>query len=92
MLLKPTKAMIANAVLPRALEGRLPAARDFLSGTHIRELRFAEIADGPPLAGVGCQRADEADLTAPLALLPRTIRRPQTIPSHKNRKYETLKT
>ena len=45
MLKKPTKAVIAKAVLPRTFEGLTPAARDFQAATHIQELEFADVAE-----------------------------------------------
>jgi len=45
LLKKPTKAVIARAVLPSAFSGLQPAARDFQAATHIRELTFAEVAE-----------------------------------------------
>jgi len=45
MLKKPVKAVIAQAVLPRAFEGLQPAVRDFQAATHIRALTFSEIAE-----------------------------------------------
>jgi valyl-tRNA synthetase len=45
LLKKPTKAVIATAVLPSAFAGLQPAARDFQAATHIRELRFADVAE-----------------------------------------------
>jgi valyl-tRNA synthetase len=45
MLKKPVKAVIASAVLPRGLAGMEPARRDFQAATHIRELRFADVAE-----------------------------------------------
>ena len=42
---KPTKAAIERAVLPLALEGLRPAARDLQAATHIRELAFADIQE-----------------------------------------------
>jgi valyl-tRNA synthetase len=45
LLKKPTKAAIATAVLPSAFAGLQPAARDFQAATHIRELRFADVAE-----------------------------------------------
>jgi valyl-tRNA synthetase len=45
LLKKPTKAVIARAVLPPAFSGLQPAARDFQAATHIRELTFAEVAE-----------------------------------------------
>jgi valyl-tRNA synthetase len=44
-LKKATKAVIARAVLPRAFEGLLPAARDFQAATHIRELAFGDVSE-----------------------------------------------
>jgi valyl-tRNA synthetase len=45
VLKKPVKAVIARAVLPRAWEGLLPAARDFQAATHIRELVFGDVTE-----------------------------------------------
>ena len=45
LLKKPTKAVIARAVLPLAFAGLAPAARDFQAATHIRDLTFADVAD-----------------------------------------------
>jgi valyl-tRNA synthetase len=45
MLKKPVKAVVVQAVLPRSFEGLRPAVRDFQAATHIRELRFSEIAE-----------------------------------------------
>ena len=45
MLKKPVKAVIADAVLPRAFEGLEPARRDFVAATHIRALRFDDVAE-----------------------------------------------
>ncbi len=45
MLKKPVKAVITTAALPRAFEGLQPAARDFQAATHIRDLRFADVAE-----------------------------------------------
>jgi hypothetical protein len=45
---RPVKAVIERAVLPGALSGLGPAARDFQAAAHIRDLRFAEV-DGPEL-------------------------------------------
>jgi valyl-tRNA synthetase len=45
VLKKPVKAVIARAVLPRAFEGLLPAARDFRAATHIRELVFDDVTE-----------------------------------------------
>jgi valyl-tRNA synthetase len=45
LLKKPTKAVIARAVLPSAFSALQPAARDFQAATHIRELIFAEVAE-----------------------------------------------
>ena len=41
---KPVKAVIEHAVLPKRLEGLMPAARDFQAATHIRSLAFGEVA------------------------------------------------
>ncbi len=45
MLKKPVKAVIADAVLPRAFAGLEPARRDFVAATHIRALRFDDVAE-----------------------------------------------
>jgi valyl-tRNA synthetase len=45
MLKKPVKAVIAKAVLPRAYAALVPAQRDFLAATHIRELQFADVSE-----------------------------------------------
>ena len=45
MLKKPTKAVIARAVLPATFSGLLPAARDFQAATHIRDLQFGDVAE-----------------------------------------------
>ena len=45
LLKKPTKAVIARAVLPAAFAGLQPAARDFQAATHIRELQFGDVAE-----------------------------------------------
>jgi valyl-tRNA synthetase len=45
ILKKPTKAVISEAVLPRAFEGLLPAARDFQAATHIRSLSFGDVSE-----------------------------------------------
>jgi hypothetical protein len=45
ILKKPTKAVIARAVLPAAHKGLGPASRDFQAATHIRELHFADVAE-----------------------------------------------
>jgi valyl-tRNA synthetase len=45
LLKKPTKAVIATAVLPAAFGGLGPAARDFQAATHIRDLQFADVAE-----------------------------------------------
>jgi valyl-tRNA synthetase len=45
LLKKPTKAVIARAVLPSAFSALQPAARDFQAATHIRELIFADVAE-----------------------------------------------
>jgi hypothetical protein len=42
---KPTKALIAKAVLPLSFAALEPAARDFQAATHIRELRFADVPE-----------------------------------------------
>jgi valyl-tRNA synthetase len=40
---RPVKAVITTAVLPAALEGLTPAARDFQAATHIRALSFGDV-------------------------------------------------
>jgi len=45
LLKKPTKAVIARAVLPGAFAGLGPAARDFQAATHIRDLQFGDVAE-----------------------------------------------
>jgi valyl-tRNA synthetase len=45
LLKKPTKAVIARAVLPVAFAGLHPAARDFQAATHIRDLEFGDVAE-----------------------------------------------
>ena len=45
VLKKPVKAVIARAVLPQALAGLAPAARDFQAATHIRELVFGDVTE-----------------------------------------------
>jgi valyl-tRNA synthetase len=45
ILKKPTKAVIAQAVLPKAFAALEPAARDFKAATHIVELRFTDTAE-----------------------------------------------
>jgi valyl-tRNA synthetase len=45
VLKKPVKAVIAEAVLPKAFAGLMPAARDFQAATHIRQLRFADVSE-----------------------------------------------
>jgi valyl-tRNA synthetase len=45
ILKKPTKAVIARAVLPTAMAGLGPASRDFQAATHIRHLLFADVAE-----------------------------------------------
>ena len=44
LLKKPTKAVIAKALLSAQFEGLRPAERDFKAATHIRELQFADQA------------------------------------------------
>ena len=55
---RPVKSVIERAVLPAALAGLGPAARDFQAAAHIRELSFADVA-GPELVF-----ADEAAVKA----------------------------
>jgi len=45
LLKKPTKAVIARAVLPAAFAGLQPAARDFQAATHIRDLQFGDVTE-----------------------------------------------
>jgi valyl-tRNA synthetase len=45
MLKKPVKAVIARAVLPEAMAGLKPAARDFQAATHIRDLQFGAVSE-----------------------------------------------
>jgi valyl-tRNA synthetase len=45
ILKKPTKAVIARAVLPAAYRGLGPASRDFQAATHIRDLTFADVTE-----------------------------------------------
>jgi valyl-tRNA synthetase len=45
ILKKPVKAAIAEAVLPLAFAGLEPARRDFQAATHIRQLRFDDVAE-----------------------------------------------
>jgi valyl-tRNA synthetase len=45
ILKKPTKAVIANATLPKAFAALAPAARDFQAATHIRNLQFGDVAE-----------------------------------------------
>jgi valyl-tRNA synthetase len=45
LLRKPTKAVVARAVLPAAYRGLGPAARDFQAAAHIRDLQFADVPD-----------------------------------------------
>jgi len=40
---RPVKSVIERAVLPAALEGLMPAARDFQAAAHIRDLLFADV-------------------------------------------------
>jgi valyl-tRNA synthetase len=56
ILKKPTKAVIAQAVLPMAFAGLEPAARDFKAATHIIELQFTDTPESQltfadPVAG-----------------------------------------
>jgi valyl-tRNA synthetase len=55
---RAVKSVIERAVLPAALAGLGPAARDFQAAAHIRELSFADVA-GPELVF-----ADEAAVKA----------------------------
>ena len=45
LLKKPVKAVIGRAVLPRSFGALEPAARDFRSATHIRDLQFADVPE-----------------------------------------------
>jgi valyl-tRNA synthetase len=45
LLKKPTKAVIAAAVLPSRFAPLQPAARDFQAATHIRALTFADVEE-----------------------------------------------
>jgi valyl-tRNA synthetase len=45
LLKRPTKAVIARAVLPAAFSALEPASRDFQAATHIRELQFGDVAE-----------------------------------------------
>src|SRR4026209_3038947 len=45
LLKKPTKAVIARAMLPAGFAGRQRAARDFQAATHIRVLQFGDVAE-----------------------------------------------
>ena len=45
LLKKPTKAVIARAVLPASFAGLQPAARDFQAATHIRDLQFGDVTE-----------------------------------------------
>jgi hypothetical protein len=45
MLKKPVKAVIGKAVLPDAMAGLKPAARDFQAATHIRDLQFGAVSE-----------------------------------------------
>jgi valyl-tRNA synthetase len=45
LLKKPTKAVIARAVLPASFSGLEPASRDFQAATHIRTLQFGDVAE-----------------------------------------------
>ena len=53
---RPVKAVIERAVLPAALEGLMPAARDFQAATHIRDLAFADV----PSRRIRLRRGDAA--------------------------------
>jgi valyl-tRNA synthetase len=44
VLKKPVKSVIERARVPRAWEALAPALRDFQAATHIRELRFDDVA------------------------------------------------
>ncbi len=43
LLKKPMKAVIERAVLPKAFEPMMPAARDFMAAAHIRAFEFGEV-------------------------------------------------
>src|SRR4051812_18086384 len=45
LLKKPTKAVIARAVLPAVFAGLGPARRDFQAATHIRDLEFGDVPE-----------------------------------------------
>ena len=45
VLKKPVKSVVATAVLPRAWEGLLPAARDFQAAAHVRHLSFGDVSE-----------------------------------------------
>ena len=45
ILKKPTKAVIATAILPETCRGIATAARDFQAATHIRNLQFAQVTE-----------------------------------------------
>jgi valyl-tRNA synthetase len=45
ILKKPTKAVIARAILPIEFENIKPVARDFQAATHIRQLVFADVTE-----------------------------------------------
>jgi valyl-tRNA synthetase len=45
ILKKPVKAVITRAALPQSFEGLVPAQRDFLAATHIRDLRFEDVGE-----------------------------------------------
>jgi len=45
LLKKPVKAVIARAVLPEAMAGLKPAARDFQAATHIHDLQFGAASE-----------------------------------------------
>jgi valyl-tRNA synthetase len=45
ILKKPTKAVIAHAVLPESWEPLTPAARDFRAATHMRNLTFGAVTE-----------------------------------------------
>ena len=71
LLKKPTKAVIASAVLPARFSGLQPAARDFQAATHIRDLAVrGSRRVGPGVcrraAGTGCGRDMTSAALAPL--------------------------
>jgi valyl-tRNA synthetase len=45
MLKKPVKSVVTRAILPEAMAGLRPAARDFCAATHIRDLQFTSVEE-----------------------------------------------